>query len=137
MLTRHRTRRIRVFATSLALVFSTAVGATGIAAAANPNRTFDVTACATPNDKNLILTANWSGMPVAAWSYFVESADGSGGVFEPLPAPEDTGTLTQSIPGDVDNILSVTASIFRVAGPNYHELDSVTLTQPASGWPTC
>ena len=137
MLTRHRTRRIRLFATSLALVISTAFGATGIAAAANPNRTFDVTACATPNDKNLVLTASWSGMPVSAWSYFVESTDGSGGVFEPVPAPGDTGTLGEAFPGNVDNILSVNATVFRAAGPNFIELDSVTLTQPASGWPTC
>ena len=137
MLTRHRTRRIRLFATSLALVISTALGATGNAAAANPNRTFDVTACATPNDKNLVLTVSWSGMPVAAWSYFVESTDGSGGVFETVPAPGDTGTLAEAFPGDVDNILSVNATVFRAAGPNFIELESVTLTQPASGWPTC
>ena len=137
MLTRHRTRRIRLFATSLALVISTAFGATGIAAAANPNRTFDVTACATPNDKNLVLTVSWSGMPVSAWSYFVESTEGSGGVFQPVPAPGDTGTLAEAFSGDVDNILSVNATVFRAAGPNFIELDSVTLTQPASGWPTC
>ena len=138
MLTRHRTHRIRLVAASLALGISTAVGAAGIAAAANPHRTFDVTACATPNDKNLVLTVTWSGMPVSAWSYFIESTDGSGGIFEPVPEPGDAGTLTQTFSGrDVDNILSVSATVFRVAGPNYIELDSVTLTQPASGWPAC
>jgi hypothetical protein len=138
MLTRHRTSRIRLLAASLALATLTAFGAPGIVAAANPHRTFDVTACATPNDKNLVLTVSWSGMPVSAWSYFIESTEGSGGVLEPLPETMNTGTLTQTFPAeDVGNILSVSATVFRAAGPNYIELDSVTLTQPASGWPTC
>jgi hypothetical protein len=77
-------------------------------------------------------------MPVSAWSYFIESTEGSGGVLEPLPETMNTGTLTQTFPAeDVGNILSVSATVFRAAGPNYIELDSVTLTQPASGWPTC
>jgi hypothetical protein len=107
------------------------------ATASNPNRTFDMTACATPNGKNLILTASWSGMPVSAWSYFIESTDGSGGVFGPVPEPGDAGTVSNTFPVDVDTIQSVSATIFRSAGPNYVELDSVTLTQPGSGWPSC
>ncbi|HEV8280657.1 MAG TPA: hypothetical protein VGQ02_02260 [Candidatus Limnocylindrales bacterium] len=137
MRTHLRTRRVRVLAASLALAITTAFGASGIAWAANPNRTFDATACATPNDKNLILTVSWSGMPVSAWSWFIESTDGSGGVFQPVPQPGDSGTLTETFSGgDVSNIQSVNATVFRAAGPNYVELDSETLTQPASGWPT-
>jgi hypothetical protein len=137
MLTHHRTRRIRLLVASLGLATLTTFGAFGIAAADNPNRTLEVTACATPNDKVLILTVSWSGMPVSAWSYFIESTDGSGGTFGPVPEPGDAGTLTNTSWVDVENILSVSATVFRVAGPNYVELDSVTLTQPAEGWPRC
>jgi hypothetical protein len=126
-----------LLAASLVLAISTAFGASGIAAAANPNRTFDVTACATPNDKNLILTATWSGMPVSAWSWFIESTEGSGGVFSPVPEPGDSGTVTNTFPIEVSTIQSVSATVFRSAGPNYVELDGATLTQPTSGWPTC
>jgi hypothetical protein len=133
-----RSRRTLLLAASLGLVISTALGAAGTAAAANPNRTFDVTACATPNDKNLILTASWSGMSVSAWSYFIESTEGSGGVFQPVPQPGDSGRVTNTFPaGDVSNIQAVSATVFRAAGPNYVELDGATLTQPASGWPRC
>jgi len=137
MLSRARLRRPAVILASLVIATSTALAVSGIAAAANPNRTFEVTACATPNGKNLVLTASWSGMPVSAWSYFIESTDGSGGVFEPVPAPGNSGTVTQTFPVDVDNIQSVSVTVFRAAGPNYVELASATLTQPASGWPTC
>ena len=138
MLTRLRTRRTRLLAATMGLAISTAFGAYGIAAAANPHATFDATACATPNDKNLVLTVSWSDMRVSAWSWFVESTEGSGGVFEPLPETMNTGTLTQTFPAeDVGNITSVSATVFRAAGPNFHELASVTLTQPASGWPRC
>jgi hypothetical protein len=137
MLTRHRTGRIRLLVASLALAISATFGASGIAAAQNPNRTFDVTACATPNGKTLILTVSWSGMPVSAWSYFIVSTEGSGGTFQPVPEPGDSGTLTNTFALDVDTIQSVSATVFRSAGPNYIELDSVTLTQPESGWPRC
>ena len=126
-----------MLAASLALGVSTVFAAFGIAAAANPNRTLDVTACATPNDKNLVLTVSWSGMPVSAWSYFIESTDGSGGTFQPVPEPGDAGTLSETLSIDVDTVQTVSATVFRSAGPNFHELGSVTLTQPASGWPTC
>ena len=121
-------------ATCLALVFSTAFGA-GFAAAANPNRTFDVTACTTPNGKDLILTASWSGMHVDAWSWFVESADGSGGVFGPVPQPGDSGTVTDTFPAETTQ--SVNATVFRAAGPHYVEVGSVTLPQPVDGWARC
>jgi hypothetical protein len=138
MFTRVRARRARLVLVSLVIASSTAFAAAGIAAAANPNRTFDVTACATPNDKNLILTVSWSGMPVSAWSYFIESTEGSGGVFEPLPQVTHSGTLTQTFPADdVANIQSVSGTVFRSAGPNYVELASETITQPTSGWPRC
>ena len=138
MLTRHRIHRSRLPAASVALAISMAVGAPGVAAAANPNRTFDVTACATPNDKTLVVTVAWSGMPVSAWSYFIESTEGSGGVFEPLPEPGSTGALTQTFAAtDVATIQSVSATVFRATGPGYHELDSVTVTQPGTGWLTC
>ena len=139
MLTRHPTRRIRLLVASLGLASLTAFGAVGIAAADNPNRAFDVTACATPNGKVLNLTVSWSGMPVSAWSFFIESTDGSGGTFQPVPEPGDSGELTTAFPGDVDTIQSVSVTVFRSAGgsANYVELDSVTLTQPASGWPRC
>ena len=138
MLTRHRTRRSRLLAATLGLVISATIGAAGIASAANPIRTFDVTACATPNGKNLVLTATWSGMQVDAWSYFVESTEGSGGVFSPVPQPGTSGTVTNTFPAeDLSNIQSVNATIFRATGPNYRELDSVTVTQPATGWPRC
>ena len=137
MFARQRMKRDRLLAASLALGIWTAVAASGIAAAANPNRTLDVTACATPNDKNLVLTVSWSGMPVSAWSFFIESTDGSGGTFQPVPEPGDAGTLSETFSIDVDTVQSVSATVFRSAGPKFHELDSVTLTQPASGWPTC
>jgi len=131
-------RRTLLLAASLGFAISTALGTAGMAAAANPNRTFDVTACATPNGKNLILTASWSGMPVSAWSYFIESTEGSGGAFQPVPQPGDGGTLTNTFPADdVSNIQSVSATVFRAAGPNYVELDSSTVAQPAAGWPRC
>jgi hypothetical protein len=124
---------------SLGLAIVATFGAAGIAAADNPNRTFEVTACATPNGKTLVQTVSWSGMPVAAWSYFIESTDGSGGTFQPVPEPGDSGTLTNTFAVDVDNIQSVSATLFRSAGEssNYVELDSVTLTQPADGWERC
>ena len=139
MLTRHRTGRIRLMAAGLGLAILANLGAAGIAAAQNPNQTFEVTACATPNGKNLILTATWSGMPVSAWSWFIESTEGSGGIFGPVPEPGDEGTVTNTFPVDVDNIQSVSATVFRSAGEssNYVELDSVTLTQPAEGWKRC
>ncbi len=138
MLARHRSRRVWLLTASLALGMSAAFGATGIAAAANPNRTFDVTACAAPNNQSLYLTVSWSGIAVSAWSYFIESTEGSGGVFGPVPEPGKTGTVTQTFAAeDVANIQSVSATVFRAAGPNYRELDSATLTQPAAGWPTC
>jgi hypothetical protein len=121
-----------------ALVISMSVAASGVAAAANPNRTFDVSACATLNGQNLILTAVWSGMRADAWSYFIESTEGSGGVFQPVPEPGRSGTLTNTFPAeDVANIQSVEATIFRAAGPNSIEVASTTLTQPAAGWTTC
>jgi hypothetical protein len=127
-----------LLAASLGLAISIALGAAGMVAAENPNRTFDVTACATPNEKNLILTASWSGMPVSGWSYFIVSTEGSGGAFQPVPQPGDSGTLTNTFPaGHVSNIQSVSATVFRAAGPNYVELDTTTLTQPAAGWPRC
>ena len=138
MLTRHRIRRSRLIAATLGLVISATMGSAGLASAASPNRTFDVTACATPNDKNVVLTATWSGMQVDAWSYFVESTEGSGGVFSPVPEPGASGTLTQTFPAeDVSSILSVNATVFRATGPNYRELDSITVTQPATGWARC
>lgn len=139
MLTRHRTGRIRLLVAGVALAVSATFGAAGITAAENPNRTFDVTACTTPNGKVLIQTVSWSGMPVSAWSYFVISTEGSGGTFQPVPEPGDSGTLTNTFAGDVDTIESVSATVFRSAGEssNYVELDSVTLTQPESGWPRC
>ena len=134
---RHRMKRDQLLAASLALGVWTAFAASGIAAAANPNRTLDVTVCATPNDKNLVLTASWSSMPVSAWSLFIESTDGSGGTFQPVPEPGDAGTVSETLSIDVDTVQSVSTMVFRSAGPNFRELDSVTLTQPASGWPTC
>jgi hypothetical protein len=136
MFTRHGSRRIRLLTASVALGISTAFGASGTASA-NPHRTFDVTACAA-DANNLVLTASWSGIPVSAWSYFIESTEGSGGVFDTVPAPGKTGTVTQTFPAeDVGNIQSVSATVFRSAGPNYREIESVTLTQPVSGWPNC
>jgi hypothetical protein len=78
-------------------------------------------------------------MPVSAWSYFIESTEGSGGIFAPVPEPGDAGTLTNTFGGDVDTIQSISATVFRSAGEssNYVELDSVTLTQPADGWERC
>jgi len=137
MPTRPKVRRIRALAASLTLALVTVFAASGIVAAANPNRTFDVTACTTPNGKSLILTVSWSGMPVSAWSYFIESTDGSGGIFQPVPAPGDSGTFTETFGGDASTIQSVEVTVFRSAGPNYQELASVTLTQPVDGWPRC
>ena len=139
MLTRHPTRRIRLLVASLGLASLTALGAVGIAAADNPNRAFEVTACATPNGKALIQTVSWSGMPVSAWSFFIESTEGSGGTFQPVPEPGDSGELTNTFAGDVDTVQSISATVFRTAGgsSNYVELASVTLTQPQSGWPRC
>jgi hypothetical protein len=45
--------------------------------------------------------------------------------------------LTQTVPVDVSSIQSVSATLFRSAGPNYHEVESQTIIQPASGWPRC
>ena len=138
MLTRHRVRRSRLLAATLGLVISATIAGAGIASAANPNRTFDVTACATPNGKNVVLTATWSGVQVDAWSWFVESIEGSGGVFQPVPQPGTSGTLTQTFPAeDVSSIQAVNATIFRATGPNFRELDSVTVSQPATGWSRC
>jgi hypothetical protein len=139
MLTRHQSGRIRLLVASLGLASVATFGAVGIAAADNPNRTFEVTACTTPNGKTLIVTTSWSGMPVAAISWFIESTDGSGGIGGPVPEPGDSGTLTNTFGGDLDNIQSVSSAVFRSAGEssNYVELDSVTLTQPESGWPRC
>ena len=139
MLTRHPTRRIRLLVASLALAISAAFGAVGIAAAESPNRAFEMTACATPNGKVLIQTVSWSGMPVSAWSFFIESTEGSGGTFQPVPTPGDSGELTNTFATDVDTIQSVSATVFRSAGgsSNYVELDSLTLPQPVSGWSRC
>ena len=110
----------------------------GVAIAANPHRIFDASACATPSGDQLVLTAAWSGMRVAAWSYFVESTEGSGGIFDTVPQPGKAGTVTQTVGAeDVANIQTVSATVFRAAGPHYFELASETLTQPASGWAAC
>jgi hypothetical protein len=74
-------------------------------------------------------------MTVTGWSYFVQATDGQGSVFEPLPAA-DSGTITQTF-ADPDLLLSITATVFRSAGPNYQEIASETLTQPSNGWPRC
>lgn len=136
MLTHLRSHRIRLLVAGLALSISTALGAAGFAAAANPNSTFDVTACATPSGDSLILTATWSAMRVTHWSNFIESSEGSGGTFQPVPQPGRFGSVSNTFPVPVDTIDSVSATVFRTANPN-SDLASVTLTRPATGWPTC
>jgi hypothetical protein len=137
LLTRRWVLRGRIMLAGLAIAVA-ASAAPEIVAAARPSEGFDVSACSTPNQKNLVMTVTWSGFEVSAWSYFVESAEGSGGVFGPLAEPTESGTLTQTFAADdVANILSVTGTLFRSAGPNFHQAASETVSQPASGWPRC
>lgn len=130
--------RMRSLTAAIALAAAWSIGSVGLAAAANPHQVFDVTACATNGGKTLIVTASWSGMTVDAWSWFVETTNGSGGVFEPVPVPGESGTATTTVGGGAASVLTVNASVFRATGGgNYRELASATLTQPASGWPRC
>jgi hypothetical protein len=130
--------RIRSLAAGIALAITMVIGSVGVVVAANPNQTFDVTACAAPNGKTLFVTATWAGMQVDAYSFFVTSSDGSGGTFQPVPAPGESGSVTDTAGGDVDNIQSVEISLFRATGGSkFREVASATLTQPATGWPTC
>jgi hypothetical protein len=138
MPTRPKVRRIRALAASLTLAIATVFAASGLVAAANPNQTFDVTVCKTPNGKNAFVTATWSGMQVDAYVFFVTSTDGSGGTFQPVPAPGESGSLTETLRGDLNNIQSVEISLFRATGGSkFREVASATITDPASSWPTC
>jgi hypothetical protein len=122
---------------SLALAACLAMAATGTAMAANPNQTFAVTACATPDDEFHVV-GMWSGFRVAAWSIFIESSDGSGGTFQSLPEPQRSGIVSQtSGPTDVNAVQSVSITLYRTAGSNPPVAATQTLTQPASGWPSC
>lgn len=105
--------------------------------AANPNQAFAVMACATPDDEFYIV-GTWSGFRVAAWSFFIESSEGSGGIFEALAEPMRSGTVSQtSGPTDVSAIQSASITLYRTAGSNPPVAATQTLTQPASGWPSC
>jgi hypothetical protein len=135
MLTRLRIRS-NLFR-SLALATCLASAAAGMAMAANPNQTFAVTACATRDDEFHIV-GTWSGFRVAAWSFFIESSEGSGGTFQPLPEPVRSGVVSQtSGPIDATAIQSVSITLYRTAGSNPSVAATQTLIQPASGWPSC
>ena len=82
--------------------------------------------------------ADGTGLQASRLSRVSRSRRRSGGVFEPVPEPGRTGTLTQTFEvEDVADIQSVNATIFRAAGPDFREVASTTLTQPASGWTMC
>src|SRR5687768_16325322 len=137
MRTHLRNRGASRLLASLALAISTIFAIAGAAAAANPNRAFDVTACTTPNEKSLVLTVTWSGVEVSAWSYYFETTEGSGGVFESVPQEAESGTFTRTFPGDVSAIQSVSVTVFRSAGPNYVEVGTETILEPATSVPRC
>ena len=131
-------RRIRSLAAGIALAITMVIGSVGLVVAANPNQTFDVTVCVTPNGKNAFVTATWSGMHVDAYSFFVESTDGSGGTFQPVPAPGESGSLTETLRGDFSLIQSAEITLFRATGGSrFREVASATVPLPATDWPKC
>jgi hypothetical protein len=137
MLSRLRTRRFPQLLASIVLGALLACGLSGTAVAANPSQSFVVTACVTSADEFHVV-GTWSDVRVAAWSFFIESSEGSGGTFQPLAEPVRSGQVSQtSGPTDTDAIQSVTLSLFRNTGPNPVIAASQTLTQPAAGWPAC
>jgi hypothetical protein len=132
MLTRLPTRRARLLVAALGLAIATALGATG-SAVAHHNESFGMTGCVNASGE-LVLTATWSRMRVTDWSYFVVSSEGSGGTFQPVPQPGNSGTVTTTIGGDPANVSSLRVSLFNGRG---QELATGTLTQRPAGWPPC
>jgi hypothetical protein len=132
---RQFTNRLRLVVVAVALAIAT-FGATSSASAANPNGRLDVTACVT-SDGNLQLTGVWSNLNVAAWSWFTETTDGSGGLGAVLDQPTRSGSFSNTFLVDPNTVLSVTGTVSRARGSSFVELASVTLTQPLAGWPDC
>jgi hypothetical protein len=137
MLIGNTTRRLpRRFAAALALSV-TLLAPAAAAAAAGPGPDLDVRACVNANG-DLRLTASWAGMRVTDWSWFVESSEGSGGTFQPVPAPGNSGTVRNVFTGlDPALIDSVSATIYRSPGSDVIELGSMKLFRPNTGWRAC
>jgi hypothetical protein len=137
MLTRHPTRRLRMLVAAVALAISAAISASGTAVA-HHNKSFGMTGCVTPTGE-FLLTATWNDMRITHWSYFIESTDGSGGTFQPVPVPGRSGTVTQSFegPAPFDTVDAVSVSLFRGGGALREEMATGRLTRRPAGWPPC
>ena len=110
-----------------------ALGAVGTAAA-HHNQSFGMTGCVDASG-DLVLTGTWSRMRVTDWSFFVESSEGSGGTFQPVPTPGNSGTVTNTFTElDPATVSSLRISLFNGSG---QELATGTLNQRPAGWPAC
>lgn len=98
----------------------------------HPN-TFGMTVCVTSTGE-IVLSARWKRMAVTDWSFFIESSEGSGGTFQPVPVPGRSGSVTQSFEGDPAAVSSVRVSFFDGGS---QELATGTLKQRPGGWPPC
>lgn len=133
MLTRRPARRTRLLVAALGLAISAALAASGTAVA-HHNQSFGMTGCVNASG-DLVLTATWSRMRVTDWSFFVESSEGSGGTFQPVPAPGNSGTVTNTFTElDPATVSSLRVSLFNGSG---QELATGTLNQRPAGWPAC
>jgi hypothetical protein len=130
-------RHVSRLLASWPVVMSLAAVTAGAALGANPNQSFVATACAT-TDGRLEFGGTWSGVRVAAWSNFIESTEGSGGTFEPLPEPARSGSVSGSTgQTDVSTIQSVTVTLHRTTAANGPVAATETVNQPLGGWPSC